>query len=101
MPLGLNVVRRDIPDGLEQEVFRVHKESIEYGLANKEEALEYAMEFGRGMEEDIGEKFVLMYVNDYTVELGEKGVEALELLFDKAYNKGLIKEKAKLDVLSK
>ena len=101
MPLGLNVVRRDIPDGLEEEVFRVHKESIEYGLANKEEALEYAMEFGRGMEEDIGEKFVLMYVNDYTVELGEKGVEALELLFDKAYNKGLIKEKAKLDVLSK
>ena len=100
MPLGLNVVRRDIPDALEKEVFRVHKESIEYGLANKEEALEYAMEFGRGMEEDIGEKFVLMYVNDFTVELGEKGVEALKLLFDKAYNKGLISERAKLDILS-
>ena len=99
MPLGLNVLRRDIPAGLDKEVHRVHKESIEYGLANKKEALDYAMQFGRGMEEDIGEKFVLMYVNEYTVELGEKGLGALEYLFNKAYEKGLIVEKPRLDIL--
>ncbi|NIP30585.1 MAG: ABC transporter substrate-binding protein [Candidatus Dadabacteria bacterium] len=99
MPLGLNVLRRDIPEGLDKEVLRVHKESIEYGLENKKEALEYAMEFGRGMEEDIGEKFVLMYVNEYTRDLGTKGLESLKLLFDKAYDKGIISDKAKLDIL--
>ncbi len=100
MPLGLNVLRRDVPEGLDKEVHRVHKESIEYGLANKKEALEYAMQFGRGMEEDIGEKFVLMYVNEYTVELGDKGLGALEYLFNKAHEKGLISEKPKLDILT-
>lgn len=99
MPLGLNVLRRDISPGLDKEVHRVHKESIEYALANKKEALDYAMQFGRGMEEEVGEKFVLMYVNEYTVELGEKGVSALEYLFNKAHKKGIISEKPKLDIL--
>lgn len=100
MPLGLNVIRRDIPSGLDKEVHRVHKESIEYGLSNKKEALDYAMQFGRGMEEDIGEKFVLMYVNEYTVELGDKGTGALEYLFNKAYEKGIIDTKPSLDILT-
>ncbi|MGH7884324.1 MAG: menaquinone biosynthesis family protein [Thermodesulfobacteriota bacterium] len=99
MPLGLNVLRRNIPTGLGKEVHRVHKESIEYGLSNQKEALEYAMQFGRGMNEDVGEKFVLMYVNEYTRELGDKGKISLEYLFDKAYKKGIISEKANLDIL--
>lgn len=100
MPLGLNVMRRDIPEGLDREVHRVHKESIEYALSNKEEALEYAMQFGRGMDRDVGEKFVLMYVNEYTRDLGEKGYNSLVYLYDRAYDKGIISEKPKLDVLS-
>ncbi|MEQ9617612.1 MAG: MqnA/MqnD/SBP family protein [Deltaproteobacteria bacterium] len=99
LPLGLNVVRRDIGEELQKEVHRVHKESIEYGLAHKKEALEYAMEYGRGMEENVGEKFVLMYVNDLTRDLGEKGKGALEYLFDRAHQKGIISEKPRLDVL--
>lgn len=99
LPLGLNVVRRDIEEPLQREILRVHKESIEYGLAHKEEALEYALEFGRGMKEDVGEKFVLMYVNEYTRELGGRGKAALEYLFNRAYDKGIIKEKARLDIL--
>ena len=99
MPLGLNVLRRDIGDGLDSEVLRVHRESIEYALSNRKEALGYAMRFGRGMAEDTGEKFVLMYVNEWTRDMGESGTAALELLFEKAWKKGVIPEKGKLDVL--
>ncbi len=99
MPLGLNVIRRDIPQGLDTETLRVHKESIEYALSNKVEALDYAMRFGRGMSEDTGEKFVLMYVNEWTRDLGESGIGALEHLFEKAQRKGMILEKPRLDIL--
>lgn len=99
MPLGLNVLRRDIPPGLDAEVLRVHKESIEYALSNKKEALDYAMRFGRGMSEDTGEKFVLMYVNEWTRDLGESGTGALEYLFEKTRAKGIIAEKPMLDIL--
>ena len=99
MPLGLNVLRRDIPRGLDTEVLRVHRESIEYALSNKKEALDYAMHFGRGMSEDTGEKFVLMYVNEWTRDLGESGAGALEYLFEKARAKGIISESPTLDVL--
>lgn len=99
MPLGLNVLRRDIPRGLDTEVLRVHRESIEYALSNKKEALDYAMRFGRGMSEDTGEKFVLMYVNEWTRDLGESGTGALEHLFEKAHKKGIIAEKPRLDIL--
>jgi 1,4-dihydroxy-6-naphthoate synthase len=99
LPLGLNVVKRDIGEELQKEVLRVHKESIEYGLAHKKEALEYAMKYGRGIGEDVGEKFVLMYVNKYTQDLGETGKAALKYLFDRAYDKGIIKEKPRLDIL--
>ena len=99
MPLGLNVLRRDIPQGLDAEVLRVHKESIEYALSNKKEALDYAMRFGRGMSEDTGEKFVLMYVNEWTRDLGKSGTGALEYLFEKAHTKGIIAEKPMLDIL--
>lgn len=99
MPLGLNVLRRDIPRGLSAEVLRVHKESIEYALSNKKEALDYAMHFGRGMSEDTGEKFVLMYVNEWTRDLGGSGTGALEYLFEKARARGIIAESPMLDIL--
>ncbi|HVY55156.1 MAG TPA: MqnA/MqnD/SBP family protein, partial [Thermodesulfobacteriota bacterium] len=99
LPLGLNVVRRDMGEELQKEVHRVHRESIEYGLAHKKEALEYALRYGRGIGEDVGEKFVLMYVNKYTQDLGGKGKAALEFLFNKAYDKGIIKEEPRLDIL--
>lgn len=98
MPLGLNVIRRDIHDEISEEIRRVHSESIEYSLKNKSDALEYAMQFGRGMEPETGEKFVLMYVNEYTRDLGEEGKSALEYLFRRAYERGLIEREAKLDI---
>lgn len=99
MPLGLNVLRRDVTGELDREVLRVHRESIEYALSNRKEALDYAMRFGRGMAEDMGEKFVLMYVNEWTRDLGNEGRAALERLFEKAWEKGVVQKKAKLDIL--
>jgi Predicted periplasmic solute-binding protein len=99
LPLGINTVRRDIDEGLQKEILRVHKDSIEYGLNHKDEALEYALRFGRGIKKDLGEKFVLMYVNEYTRNIGEKGKKALEFLFKRALERGIIEEEAGLDVL--
>lgn len=99
LPLGLNVVKRGFGESIESEVLRVHQESIEYGLAHKDEALGYALQFGRGMNKDLGERFVLMYVNEFTKKMGEGGKKALEYLFRKAYEKGLISKMARLDIL--
>ncbi|HEX9666301.1 MAG TPA: MqnA/MqnD/SBP family protein [Thermodesulfobacteriota bacterium] len=99
LPLGLNVIKRGFDGSIEDEVLRVHQESIEYGLAHIDEALEYALKFGRGMNKDLGEKFVLMYVNEFTKKMGKRGKKALECLFTKAHEKGLISESARLDIL--
>lgn len=99
LPLGLNVIRRDISEELQKEILKVHQTSIEYSLSHKEEALEYAMEFGRGIDNEVAETFVLMYVNDLTVGLGKEGVAALDYLFNRSYGKGLIEDKPRLDIL--
>ena len=99
MPLGINVVRRDIDSDLQREILRVHLESIDYGLSHKEEALDYALQFGRGMPADLGEEFVLMYVNDLTRRLGTEGKGALRYLFGRAYGRGLVTKKPTLDIL--
>jgi 5,8-dihydroxy-2-naphthoate synthase len=99
LPLGLNVVKRGFSESIEREVLRIHRESIEYGLTHKDEALEYALRFGRGINKDLGERFVLMYVNELTKNMGEAGKKALEYLFTKAHKKGLIDERARLDIL--
>lgn len=99
LPLGVNTIRRDIEENLANEILRLHRESIEYGLGNKDEALEYAMQFGRGMALEVGEKFVLMYVNELTRDMGDKGKRALQTLFSKAREKNVINKDVNLDIL--
>lgn len=99
LPLGINVIRRDIDEGLQREVLRVHRESIDYALSHREEALDYALRFGRGLAPGLGERFVLMYVNEFTRGLGSRGKAALEFLFDRAFKKGVVETPPRLDVL--
>ena len=101
LPLGLNVIRRDVPPDAASEALRLHRESIEYALSNKDEALEYAMKFSRGIKRSQTERFVLMYVNDYTRDMGRNGTAAIETLYEKAFEKGLTDEKASIDLLEK
>ncbi|MET1010197.1 MAG: MqnA/MqnD/SBP family protein [Gaiellaceae bacterium] len=81
LPLGINVARRDLGDDVLPELSDVLRDSIRAGLANREEALEYALQFGRGLSTELADKFVGMYVNELTEDYGEEGRQAVaELL---------------------
>ncbi len=90
LPLGINVVRRDLGEAVGARLSEALRQSIAYAHAHVDEALEYAMRFGRGIDKETCRRFVLMYVNDYTVTLGQEGRQALERLYALAHAKGLI-----------
>ena len=99
LPLGVNVMRRNLGEDLHRALSRGLSDSIAWAHAHADEALEYAMRYGRGIDKETCRKFVLMYVNDYTVKLGAEGLAALEQLFKKAYEKKLIPSIPPLDVV--
>lgn len=99
LPLGLDVVRKDLGRKLAEEISSGLKKSIEFGFANEPEALAYALEFGRGIGTETGRKFVRMYVNDYTLDMGLRGEKALKLLFEKAAQKGILKAKPEVELV--
>ena len=99
IPLGLNVISRSLDSDVQIEISRMIKKSISYSLDNIEEALDYAMEFGRGVSRDVAREFVLMYVNEDTIDFSTRGVHGLEYLYESAYKKKLISEKIKLDLI--
>jgi 1,4-dihydroxy-6-naphthoate synthase len=81
LPLGINVARRDLGDETLHELSDVLRESIAAGLSSRREALEYALQFGRGLDEVLADRFVGMYVNEMTEDYGDEGREAVvELL---------------------
>jgi len=90
LPLGANVVRRDLGDPLMQAVAGDLKASIEYALAHRAEALSHARQYSRGLDEDRTDRFVGMYVNDYTVSFGPRGRRAAAALLGRAAAAGLI-----------
>src|SRR5262250_3328911 len=97
LPLGVNVMRRDLGDDLHRGLSQALRDSIDYAYAHVDEALEYAMRYGRGIDKETCRRFVLMYVNDYTKRLGPDGEAALRRLYDLAHAKGLIREKPPVD----
>ena len=93
LPLGGNVVRRALGDETILEVSAILKESIQYGLDHRHEAVEYALSWARDMGHDLANEFVGMYVNELTVDYGERGRKAVHLLLELAAEKGLIPAK--------
>lgn len=93
LPLGVDVIRKNL--GLEKmKLFsQVFKDSILYSLKHRKDALVYALPYGRGISEETGDQFVGMYVNDYTVDLGQNGEESIRLLLRRGYEQGILKEK--------
>jgi len=85
LPLGGNVVRRDLGPNLIRQVSRLLKESIRYSLSNRGPALDYALQYARDMDRSTADKFVGMYVNDWTVDYGERGREAVRRLLQEAH----------------
>lgn len=97
LPLGVNVMRRDLGEDLHRQLSQALRDSIAWAQANLDEALEYAMRYGRGIDKETCRRFVLMYVNDYTLALGRDGRAAIERLFTVAHDKGLIAEIPPID----
>ena len=90
LPLGCNVMRRELGDDLHRALSQGLRESIAWAHAHVDEALEYAMRYGRGIDKETCRRFVLMYVNDFAVAIGKDGRAAIERLFAMAHQKGLI-----------
>jgi 1,4-dihydroxy-6-naphthoate synthase len=83
LPLGANVARRDLGEERLHDLSEVLAESIAAGLANREEAMRYALQFGRGLDSSLGDRFVGMYVNELTQDYGEEGRAAVRELLQR------------------
>lgn len=92
LPLGVNVVRKDMGADAVAEVSRCMRESISAGLGNRSTALDYALQFARGMDTPTSDEFVGMYVNNRTLDMGEEGVRAIRLLLSMGAEAGIIPE---------
>ena len=99
IPLGLDVVNRSLGEGLCRKIAKALKSSIECAHANEDDALDYALGFGRGIGREDGRRFVRMYVNADTVDMGADGKSALETLYAMASSRGIIDGSPQLDIV--
>jgi len=90
LPLGGNVIRKDLGEEIMKEISDILRESIKYSLEHRDEAVDYALKFARDMSREKADRFIGMYVNDLTVDYGERGRKAIELFLKEAYEKGFI-----------
>ncbi len=90
LPLGVNVVRKDLGEDVVNDVSRCMRESITAGLSNRQEALDYALQFARGMDTPTSDEFVGMYVNERTKDMGDEGIKAIRLLLQLGADAGLV-----------
>ena len=90
LPLGANALRRDLGEETMRDVQRLLKESIQYALDHREDALAYALQFGRGLDEAAADRFVGMYVNEWTVDFGDAGRESVRLLLERGHAAGMV-----------
>lgn len=90
LPLGVNVVRKDLGEDAVVEVSRCMRESIHAGLSHRKEALDYALQFARGMDVPTSDEFVGMYVNERTLDMGDEGIRSIKLFLHKGAEIGLV-----------
>ena len=90
LPLGGNVVRRDLGTETIRQISRLLKESIRYALAHRDDALAYALQYARDMDKSLADRFVGMYVNEWTLDYGPRGREAVRRLLDEGCRAGII-----------
>jgi 1,4-dihydroxy-6-naphthoate synthase len=100
LPLGINVARRDLGPEKLREVSAVLRESIRAGLENREEALAYALQFGRGIDEALADRFVGMYVNELTEDYGEEGRQAVAELLRRGEEIGAFERPVSVEFVS-
>ena len=99
LPLGAVAMRRDVPEERAADLSSVLREAVAVGMAHREEALAYAIEYGRGIAPDLNDRFVAMYVNDLTLDYGERGRRAVAELLERGAAAGLLPADVRLDFL--
>ena len=97
LPLGANVARRNLGAGTLFEVSDVLRESIQAGLDNREEAMEHALQFGRGLDVELADRFVGMYVNELTCDYGDEGRQAVGELLRRAEELGAYEQPVRVE----
>ena len=97
LPMGGNVIRRDLGEDLMREVSKHLHRSIQYSMENREDALAYAMQFARDMQPELADRFVAMWVNDLTLDYGERGREAVKKLLEEGHKAGIIPHQVQVD----
>ncbi len=97
LPLGVNGIRRDLGDDLIRRLSDLLKESIAYGLAHRDEALAHAMQYAGDMPRELADRFVGMYVNDLTLDIGSQGRESVELFLRRGYEAGILSDLPQVD----
>ena len=97
LPLGGNVIRKDIPRNIQKEVADILKESIGYGLKHRKAGVEHTMPLARGLDQEGADRFIGMYVNDFTIDYGPTGRHAIREFLGRAGQQGLIPEKVSLE----
>jgi 1,4-dihydroxy-6-naphthoate synthase len=97
LPLGGNAVRRDLGPERMAQLTRLVRETVRYSLAHRADALAYAMSFARGMQGGIADRFVGMWVNEMTIETGERGRRAVQLFLDRGFEAGIIPKRVSVD----
>jgi 1,4-dihydroxy-6-naphthoate synthase len=97
LPLGANVARRDLGAGTLFDLSDVLRESIQAGLDHRDEAMEYAMQFGRGLDTELADRFVGMYVNELTCDYGEEGRQAVRELLGRAEKLGTYEQPVRVE----
>jgi 1,4-dihydroxy-6-naphthoate synthase len=100
LPLGGNVIRKDLGTETMTEVSRLLKESIRYGLEHRKEALAHALNYARDMDVTLADKFVGMYVNDWTLDYGERGRTAVRKLLSEAHRAGIIPNPVEIEFVA-
>jgi 1,4-dihydroxy-6-naphthoate synthase len=99
LPLGLDLVRKDLGPETARRLSSGLRDSIAYGYDHQDESIPYAMQWGRGIDHALGERFVKMYVSQLTIDMGESGRKGLDYLFRKAYGRRLIPEVGRFDLI--
>ena len=97
LPLGGNVIRKDIPRAIQKEVSEILKESIDYGLKHRKAGVEHSMPLARGLDQEGADRFIGMYVNGFTIDYGPTGRNAIREFLGRAARQGLIPEKVDLE----
>ena len=97
LPLGANVARRDLGASTLFDVSDVLRQSIQAGLDNREEAMEHALQFGRGLDSELADRFVAMYVNELTCDYGEEGRQAVRELLSRAEKLGAYEQPVRVE----